>query len=112
MSVLETIHGLLSLAVENGASDVHIKSNKPAFLRLSGGLESVEMDPIAPDEVREFIEQSVPAEFYDIWVKNRQVDYSYSAPGCRAFPCERIFAAGLPSIVMRHVSDQPPTFQI
>ena len=46
MSVLETIHGLLSLAVENGASDVHIKSNKPAFLRLSGRLEPVEVDPI------------------------------------------------------------------
>jgi twitching motility protein PilT len=97
MSVLETIHGLLTLAVENGASDVHIKSNKPAFLRLSGRLEPVEMDPITSDEVGEFIEQSVPAEFHDIWVKNRQVDYSF-------------FQRGSPSIVLRHVSDAPPTF--
>ena len=110
MSVLETIHGLLSLAVENGASDVHIKSNKPAFLRLSGRLESVEMDPIAPDEVREFIDQSVPAEFHDIWVKNRQVDYSYNAPGVGRFRVNGFLQRGLPSIVMRHVSDHPPTF--
>ena len=110
MSVLETIHGLLSLAVENGASDVHIKSNKPAFLRLSGRLESVEMDPITPDEVREFIEQSVPVEFYDIWVKNRQVDYSYNAPGVGRFRVNGFLQRGLPSIVMRHVSDHPPTF--
>jgi len=110
MSVLETIHGLLSLAVENGASDVHIKSNKPAFLRLSGRLESVEMDPIAPAEVREFIEQSVPAEFHDIWVKNRQVDYSYNAPGVGRFRVNGFLQRGLPSIVMRHVSDHPPTF--
>jgi len=110
MSVLETIHGLLSLAVENGASDVHIKSNKPAFLRLIGRLESVEMDPIAPAEVREFIEQSVPAEFHDIWVKNRQVDYSYNAPGVGRFRVNGFLQRGLPSIVMRHVSDHPPTF--
>lgn len=110
MSVLETIHGLLSLAVENGASDVHIKSNKPAFLRLSGRLELVEMDPIAPDEVREFIEQTVPAEFYDLWVKNRQVDYSYNAPGVGRFRVNGFLQRGLPSIVMRHVSDHPPTF--
>lgn len=110
MSVLETIHGLLSLAVENGASDVHIKSNKPAFLRLSGRLESVEMDPITPAEVREFIEQSVPAEFHDIWVKNRQVDYSYNAPGVGRFRVNGFLQRGLPSIVMRHVSDHPPTF--
>ncbi|CAA6676867.1 MULTISPECIES: type IV pilus twitching motility protein PilT [unclassified Lentimonas] len=110
MSVLETIHGLLSLAVENGASDVHIKSNKPAFLRLSGRLELVEMDPIAPDEVREFIEQTVPAEFYDIWVKNRQVDYSYNSPNVGRFRVNGFLQRGLPSIVMRHVSDHPPTF--
>ncbi|MFT5826001.1 MAG: twitching motility protein PilT [Yoonia sp.] len=110
MSVLETIHGLLSLAVENRASDVHIKSNKPAFLRLSGRLELVEMDPITPDEVREFIEQTVPAEFYDAWLKNRQVDYSYSAPNVGRFRVNGFLQRGLPSIVMRHVSDHPPTF--
>ena len=110
MSVLETLHGLLSLAVENGASDVHIKSNKPAYLRLSGRLESVEMDPITPEEVREFIEQSVPAEFYDLWVKNRQVDYSYSAPDGSRFRVNGFLQRGLPSVVMRHVSNTPPTF--
>jgi twitching motility protein PilT len=103
MSVLETIHGLLTLAVQNGASDVHIKSNKPAFLRLSGRLESVEMDPITPEEVREFIEQSVPAEFYDMWIKNRQVDYSYSAPGVGRFRVNGFLQRGFPSVVMRHV---------
>ena len=60
MAILDTIHGLLALAVENGASDIHIKSNKPACLRMSGHLEPVEMDAVMPDDVREFIEQSVP----------------------------------------------------
>lgn len=110
MSVLETIHSLLSLAVENGASDVHIKSNKPAFLRMSGRLEPVEMDPITPDEVREFIEQSVPAEFYDIWIKNRQVDYCFSAPEVGRFRVNAFLQRGFPSIVLRHVNDHPPTF--
>ena len=63
------------------------------ILRLSGRLESVEMDPITPEEVREFIEQSVPAEFYDLWVKNRQVDYSYSAPGGGRFRVNGFLAA-------------------
>ena len=111
MSILETIHGLLSLAVENMASDVHIKSNKPAFLRLSGGLESVEMDPITPDQVREFIQHSVPKEFYETWLNKRQVDYSYSAPGIGRFRVNGFLQRGLPSVVMRYVSDHPPTFE-
>lgn len=111
MSVLETIHGLLSLAVENGASDIHIKSNKPAFLRLSGHLESVEMDPLSPENVREFIEQTVPEQFYADWKKKCQVDYSYSSQGVGRFRVSGFLQRGLPSVVLRHVSDHPPTFE-
>ncbi|MGJ8653945.1 MAG: type IV pilus twitching motility protein PilT [Opitutaceae bacterium] len=110
MSVLETIHGLLTLAVDNGASDVHIKSNKPAFLRLSGHLESVEMEPVPPEDIREFIEQSVPEQFYDMWQKNCQVDYSYRVEGIGRFRVNGFLQRGLPGVVMRHVSDDPPTF--
>ncbi len=35
---------LLRLAVENKASDIHIKSASPAFLRISGRLDKVDMD--------------------------------------------------------------------
>ncbi len=110
MSVLDTIHGLLSLAVENGASDIHIKSNKPAFLRMSGRLEAVEMEPIPPEDVREFIEQSVPEQFYEDWRTNRQVDYSYRVEGIGRFRVNGFLQRGRPSVVMRHVSDHPPTF--
>ncbi|MGB0409861.1 MAG: type IV pilus twitching motility protein PilT [Opitutales bacterium] len=111
MAVLETIHGLLHLAVENGASDIHIKSNKPAFLRLSGRLESVEMDPISPEDVREFIEQSVPDQFSEAWQNNGQVDYSYRVEQIGRFRVNGFLQRGLPSIVMRRVNDQPPTFE-
>lgn len=110
MAVLETIHGLLNLAVENGASDIHIKSNKPAFLRLSGHLECVEMDPIPPEDIREFIEMSVPQQFLGDWSKDRQVDYSYRVENIGRFRVNGFLQRGLPSLVMRHVSDNPPTY--
>lgn len=110
MAVLETIHGLLNLAIENGASDIHIKSNKPAFFRLSGRLESVEMDAIPPPEdVQEFIEQSVPEQFFEDWQNNRQVDYSYRVENIGRFRVNGFLQRGLPSVVMRHVNDHPPT---
>lgn len=111
MAVLETIHGLLHLAVDNGASDIHIKSNKPAFLRLSGHLESVEMEPISPEDIKEFIEQSVPEQFFGDWARERQVDYSYRVENIGRFRVNCFLQRGLPSVVMRHVSDHPPTFE-
>lgn len=110
MSILETTHRLLHLAVENGASDIHIKSNKQAFLRLNGRLEPVEMDPLTPEALREFIEQTVPEQFFKDWQANRQVDYSYKVDGIGRFRVNGFLQRGSPSIVMRHVSDHPPTF--
>ncbi len=110
MSVLDTIHGLLALAVENEASDIHIKSNKPAFLRLSGHLESVEMEPLLPAAIREFIEQTVPEQFYDRWKAQSQVDYSYGVPGVGRFRVNGFMQRGLPGVVMRHVNNHPPSY--
>lgn len=111
MSVLETIHEILQLAVENGASDIHLKSNKPAYLRLRGSLQAVEMDPVSGEELREFIEQSVPEQFRADWQNNRQVDYSYKVDNVGRFRVNGFLQRGLPSIVMRHVNDHPPTFE-
>ena len=111
MAVLETIHGLLNLAVENGASDIHLKSNKPAFLRLSGRLQAVEMDPVTPEALLEFIKQSVPEQFRADWQNDRQVDYSYRVENVGRFRVNGFLQRGLPSLVLRHVSDHPPTFE-
>ncbi len=111
MSALDIFQRLFTLAVENGASDIHIKSNKPAFLRLAGQLEIVEMDPIPPEDVQEFIDQSVPEQFYDDWCRNRQVDYSYRAEGVGRFRINGFLQRGLPGVVMRYVSDRPPSFE-
>ena len=43
MAVIETFHGLLNYAAKKGVSEVPFKLNKPAYLRLSGLLDSVEM---------------------------------------------------------------------
>ena len=40
----EIIDDLLRLAVENGASDIVMKTDKPGLLRLNGRLKPVEMD--------------------------------------------------------------------
>ena len=44
MAVIETFHGLLNHAAKKVVSEVPIKLNKPAYLRLRGLLDSVEMN--------------------------------------------------------------------
>lgn len=110
---IDIFNSLLQLAVENGASDIHIKSEKPAFLRLHGHLESVDMDPLSPDQILEFIEASVPAQFIDDWRQNMQIDYSYDMreQGLGRFRVNGFYQRGLPSMVFRYVKEQPPSFE-
>lgn len=110
---IELFNSLLQLAVENGASDIHIKTEKPALLRLHGHLEPVDMDPLSHEQILEFIEQSVPEQFYESWKNDNQVDYCYDLDelGLGRFRVNGFYQRGVPSVVFRHVKDTPPTFE-
>lgn len=106
----EILNDLLSLAVESGASDIIIKSNKPGYVRLSGKLKPVDMDPITSPEAQAFIEEHCPPVFLPTWKEEGQVDYAYSAEGVGRFRVNGFHQRGLVSIVMRHIKDKVPTF--
>lgn len=107
----ETFNSLLRLAVENGASDIHIKTSKPAFLRLNGVLQPVDMDPLTQDVVRGFVDQTCPDQFLDRWKDENQIDYCYDLEGLGRFRVNAFHQRGSVSVVFRHVKDKPPTFE-
>ena len=111
MEPLELFDQLLTLAVENGASDIHIKTNKPAFLRLHGRLEAIDMDPIDQDTIVGYLEESIPEQFFENWRHEGQADYSYKLEGVGSFRVNGFLQRGTPSIVFRHINPTPPTFE-
>lgn len=106
----DTFNSLLRLAVENGASDVHIKTNKQACLRLHGTLQPVDMDPLGADIVQGFVDQTCPDQFLDRWRDDNQIDYCYDLEGTGRFRVNAFHQRGTVSVVFRHVKDKPPTF--
>ncbi len=107
----QVFNNLLMLAVENGASDIHVKSNKPAYLRLHGHLEPVDMDPLAVPQILRFIESICPGQFFDRWEEENQIDFSYKLEDVGRFRVNAFYQRGTPSIVFRHVKDKPPSFE-
>ncbi len=107
----EIVNDLLKLAVESGASDIVIKSEKPGYLRLGGRLRSVEMDPISCDHAQAFVDEKVPRIFKDKWDKDGQVDFAYAADDVGRFRVNAFHQRGLVSIVFRHIKSRPPTFE-
>ena len=108
---LELFNNLLQLAVDNGASDVHLKTNKPALLRINGQLEPVDMDPLGINQILAFVEDSCPPQFIERWQTENQIDYSYRLPDVGRFRVNAFYQRGTPSMVFRYVKDRPPTFE-
>ena len=50
---------LLALAVENAASDVHLKAGRPALMRVAGQLVETEMAPLTVEQLTAFIDQQL-----------------------------------------------------
>jgi len=106
----EIINDLLKLAVDSGVSDVIIKSNKPGYVRLSGKLKPVDMDPISCPEAQAWVDEHVPRVFKEKWEDLGQVDFAYAVEGIGRFRVNAFHQRGLVSIVMRHIKSTVPNF--
>jgi twitching motility protein PilT len=107
----EIFNDLLRLAVDSGASDIVIKSNKPGYVRLSGGLKAVDMDPISTSEAEAFVDEHVPRVFKKTWEELGQIDFAYSTEGIGRFRVNAFHQRGLVSLVFRHIKSRVPTFE-
>jgi twitching motility protein PilT len=107
----EIMNDLLKLAVDSGASDIVVKSNKPGYLRLSGRLRPVEMDVISHEQAEAWVTEHVPAVFRTQWDRDGQVDFAYAASDVGRFRVNGFHQRGTVSIVFRHIKSRPPTFE-
>ena len=103
---------LLALAVENAASDVHLKTGRPALMRVAGQLVEAEMAPLTAEQLNAFIEATLPARFRERWARDNQVDYSFDrmAQGKGRFRVNAFLQRNQPSAVLRLVKVKPPQF--
>jgi twitching motility protein PilT len=106
----EMFNDLLKLAVDSGASDIVVKSNKPGYVRLAGRLKPVDMEPITCPEAQAFVDEHVPKVFKPRWDDEGQVDFAYAADNVGRFRVNAFHQRGLVSIVMRHIKSRVPTF--
>ena len=107
----EIFNDLLKLAVESNASDIVVKSNKPGYVRISGRLKPVEMDPISCPEAQAWVDEHVPRVFKKRWEDEGQVDFAYSADAVGRFRVNAFHQRGLVSVVLRHIKSRVPAFE-
>ena len=51
------MEALLELALESGASDLHLTVGRPPVLRLHGALETIDCDPLEPADTERLLQE-------------------------------------------------------
>jgi twitching motility protein PilT len=100
---------LLKLAVQQGASDLHLRANVPPRLRIDGRLEDVNQDPVDAAELEELILEVLPPNRAAEFAATNDADFAVSIPGVGRFRGNAFRQRGTVGIVLRQVQTSVAT---
>jgi twitching motility protein PilT len=100
MALLQKI---LSYAVKNGASDVHLTVGSPPAVRLDGTIRFIESESLTPDDTNGFLDELLTPKQKDAFMDSGDADLAYSVPGLGRFRVNILRQRGSVAVVMRHV---------
>ncbi len=80
------LNRLLKAAVDNGASDIHLKPGKPPVFRVDGTLHSLaKHPPLTPADMSAIARTTMDERQIEQYKQRHQVDLAYSVPGLGRF---------------------------
>ena len=101
---------LLELAVNKGATDLHLKVPSPPVLRIDGVLIPQEdWLPFTPDNMQSMFEQITTEEQRDAFDRELELDFAYAVPGLARFRVSAMWQRGTISLAFRRVPFNAPS---
>ena len=103
MSFFEEI---LTYAVKNGASDVHLTVGSPPAVRIDGSIRFLKSDPLTPNDTEAFLQVLMSPTQRARYDELGDYDVAFSIPGLGRFRVNIMRQRGSTGIVMRHVKSK------
>lgn len=102
---------LLRRTVEEGASDLIVKTGSIPSLRVRGHLEPISDSILTEDVAMRFVGELLDGAQMDRFVGGREVDLAYEIVGLGRFRVNVFRQLGKPGMVFRYVKSHVPSFQ-
>lgn len=98
------IKDLLQLTVSRKASDLHIISGLPPYIRIEGQLGPIVDEPmITPEGVNKFLKEILTAEQFERFTVNKEIDFSLNFSDKARFRVNAYTQRGLPAVSFRMI---------
>jgi len=103
------INDLLKQAVEEGASDLHIKVGNSPVLRINGALKPLSNEPrVTKEEAARLALACMNTAQKEMFKKEADIDFAYSVAGLGRFRCNAFLQRGTMGIVFRIIPTSIP----
>jgi len=105
------LDGLLRFAVEQGASDVHLKVGARPRLRIDGRLREGPFDTVEPADTEQLAAGVIPRARADAFATDNECDFMYGIAGLGRFRVSAFRQRGYVGLVLRRVLPGIPGFE-
>ena len=99
---------LLSVVVEQGASDLFITAGVPPSIKLHGKIVPVTTTPLSPEKAREVIMSVMNDRQRKEFVENKELNFAISARGIGRFRASAFYQRNLAGMVLRRIETNIP----
>ncbi len=106
------IDGIFKLAVNKGASDIHIVSGMPPVLRIDGELVKLDKEPtLGPKDTLDICYSLLNAEQKEVFDTERELDLGYELKDISRFRVNLHWEKNYAGLVARVISQTIPTME-
>ena len=106
-----SLRRILAYALENGASDVHLKSGRPPAVRVDGALRFTHLAELTDDDMLRILDELMSPSQKQSFLETGDADLAISFPDLGRFRANCYRQRGAMAIVLRHVQSTIPDFQ-
>ena len=109
---MSNINMILQKAIDILASDVHLIVDKPPVYRVNGKLSpETSANPLSGNEIKELIMSILNPEQKDLFLTNREIDFSYNLQGGGRFRVNAYYQQGSMAAAFRHIPINIKSFE-
>lgn len=101
---------ILKEAVQQKASDIHLKAKVPPMFRINKELVPSNLSVITVEDLERFISELVPQKKIELFKESKEIDLAYTLDEVGRFRINIFYQKGLPGIVIRRVKSEFSNF--
>jgi len=108
----QTLDNLISIVVQEDASDLHLAEGRQPIIRVSGSLTPlVKESPLSRADIKGMLDELLDARKKEVFLEEKEIDFGYDHKGVARFRGNAFFQLGKISIALRLIPKRIKTLE-